>query len=130
LVDIITKKETQDLILVESLSVVEEAVKRLEKVQGPIGDIINVKVKNVLQKNSGIAKMKVIKNILTGTSTEASLDVELSPSDIVNVQYCPITSVEVERSFSRYKAILRQNRRSFEFENLKMHVVINCNQDN
>jgi hypothetical protein len=74
--------------------------------------------------------MKAIKSILTGTSTEASLDVELSPSDIVNVQYCPITSVEVERSFSRYKAILQRNQRSFEFENLKMHVVINCTQNN
>ena len=41
LVDVIMKKETQDLTLVESLSVVEEAVKRLEKVQGPIGDIVN-----------------------------------------------------------------------------------------
>jgi hypothetical protein len=46
LVDVITKKETQDLTLVESLNVVEEAVKRLEKVQGPIGDIVNAKVKN------------------------------------------------------------------------------------
>jgi hypothetical protein len=119
LVDVIMKKETQDLTLVESLSVVEEAVKRLEKVQGPIGDIVNAKVKNLLQKNSGLAEMKAIKSILPGTSIEASLDVELSPSNIVNVQYCPITSVEVERSFSRYKAILRQNRRPFEFENLK-----------
>ncbi|KAL4122933.1 hypothetical protein QTP88_015174 [Uroleucon formosanum] len=100
LVDVITKLETRDLTLVESLSVVEEAVKRLEKVQGPIGDIVNAKVKNVLQKNSGLAKMKAIKSILTGISSEASLDVELSPSDIVNMQYCPITSVEVERSFN------------------------------
>jgi hypothetical protein len=74
LVYVITKKETQDLTLVESLSVVEEAVKRLEKVQGPIGDNVNAKVKNVLQKNSGIAEMKAIKSILTGTLTETSLD--------------------------------------------------------
>lgn len=74
--------------------------------------------------------MKAIKSILTNISSEASLDVELSLSDIVNMQYCPITPVEVERSFSQYKTILRQNRQSFEFENLKMHVIINCNQDN
>lgn len=114
----------------ESLSVVQEAVKKLEKFQGPIGNIVNDKVKNVLQKNSGLTEIKAIKSILTGISSEASLDVELSPSDIVNMQYSQITSVEVERYFSRYKAILRQNRRSFEFENLKMHVIINCNQDN
>ncbi|KAL4127330.1 hypothetical protein QTP88_011505 [Uroleucon formosanum] len=76
LVDVITKLETRDLPLVESLSVVEEAVKRLEKVQGPIGDIVNAKVKNVLQKNSGLAEMKAIKSILTGISSESSLDVD------------------------------------------------------
>jgi hypothetical protein len=32
----------------ESVSLVEEAEKRLEKVQGPIGDIVNAQVKNVL----------------------------------------------------------------------------------
>jgi len=47
----------------------------------------------------------------------------------MKMQYCPITSVEVERSLSRYKAVLLPIRRSFEFENLKMHI-INCNQDN
>lgn len=103
MVDAITKLETRDLTLVKSLSVVEEAVKRLEKVQGPIGDIVNAKVKNVLQKNSGLAKIKAIKSILSGISSEASLDVELSTSDKVNMQYCPITSVKVERFFSRYK---------------------------
>ncbi|KAL4120993.1 hypothetical protein QTP88_013584 [Uroleucon formosanum] len=123
----------QDILLPpesSSSSSSSEAVKRLEIVQRPIGDIVNAKVKNVLLKKSGLAKMKTIKSILIGISSEASLDVELSPSDIVNIQYCPITSVEVERSFSRYKSILRHNGQSFEFENLKMHVIINCNQDN
>ncbi|XP_050061427.1 uncharacterized protein LOC126551598 [Aphis gossypii] len=129
LVDVITKLETRDLTLVDSLNIVEETVKKLEKVQGKIGEIINTKIKNILQKNSGFAQIKAIKNILTGCSSEVSLDVELTPSDIAKMQYCPITSVEVERSFSRYKAILRPNRRSFEFENLKMHVIINCNCD-
>ena len=93
MVDVITKLETRDLTLVESLSVVEETVKKLEKVQGPIGDIVNAKIKNVLQKNSGITEIKAIKSIRTGISSEASLDVELSPSDM---QCSPITSVEVE----------------------------------
>jgi hypothetical protein len=91
---------------VESLNVFEEAEKRLKNVQRPIGDIVNAKVKNVLEKNSGLAEMKATKIIVTGISSEASFNVELSPSDIVIMKYCPITSVKVERSFSRYKAIL------------------------
>ena len=68
-------------------------------------------------------------NFLTSRTSEVSLDEELTPSDIVKMQYCPITSVDVERSFSRYKAVLRSNRRYFEFENFKIYV-INYNQDN
>jgi len=45
------------------------------------------KLKNLLQKNSGLAEMKAIKNILTGILSDDSLDVELAPSDIVNEQY-------------------------------------------
>jgi hypothetical protein len=42
------------------------------------------------------------------------------------MNYAPVTSVDVEKLFSRYKAILRSNRRNLKFENLKLHVVSNC----
>jgi len=32
-------------------------------------------------------------------------------------------SCDVERSFSKYKAVLRDNRKSFQFENLKMQFI-------
>jgi hypothetical protein len=55
------------------------------------------------------------------------LGVKLEPTDIGVFKYAPVTSVDVERLFSRYKSILRPNRRSFLFENLKKVVVCNCN---
>ena len=55
------------------------------------------------------------------------LGVELGPTDIGVFKYAQVTAVDVERSFSRYKSILRPNRRSFLFENLKKLVVCNCN---
>lgn len=61
----------------------------------------------MLKKNSDLVKMKAIKIILTGISSEISLNVDSSPSDISNMQYSPITLIEVEISFSRYKAVLR-----------------------
>ncbi|XP_033607792.1 protein tramtrack, beta isoform isoform X2 [Cryptotermes secundus] len=42
-------------------------------------------------------------------------------------KHAPVISCDVERSFSKYKAIVSDNLRSFKFENLKMHVVIQCN---
>jgi hypothetical protein len=44
------------------------------------------------------------------------MELNLSPSEI---KYAPITSCDVERSFSWYKSVLRPNRRTFHFENLK-----------
>jgi len=88
------------------------------------------KVTNVLNKNPGLAQMKIIKNIHTGLYNEVLLEIgDLSSSDIVKMKFPPITSVEVERSFSRYKVVLRPNRPSSEFDNLKLHVIIQCNQD-
>jgi len=71
------------------LTVVEETIRRLEKIQSPIGKIVNAKVKNVEQKkfrsstNQSFSTDQVISNI------------EYLPSDIV-VKYALVTSVEVK----------------------------------
>lgn len=64
--------------------------------------------------------MKTIGIFLTGHSSEISLDVELTTSDKVETQHCPITSVKIKSSFCRYKAVL--NRRFFKFEIVKLHI--------
>jgi hypothetical protein len=53
----------------------------------------------------------------------------LNSSDLTPLKYAPVTSCDVERSFSHYKIILSDNHRSFLFDNLKTHVVIHCNAD-
>jgi len=57
------------------------------------------------------------------------MDIEFAPSHISNMKHAPLTSVDVERSFGRYKSILRPNRRTFKFENLQMYIVSNCFED-
>jgi hypothetical protein len=42
------------------------------------------------------------------------------------MKYVPVTSVNVEKSFRRYKAILRLNRHDLKFEYLKLYVVSSC----
>lgn len=41
------------------------------------------------------------------------------------MKYAPITSVDVEESFSCYKKIQRSNRGHFKFEYLNLYVVSN-----
>ena len=46
---------------------------------------------------------------------------------LAKLKYAPCTSCDVERSFSRFKAVFRSNRQSFAFENLREHLVVHCN---
>jgi len=72
----------------------------------------------------------IISNILNGT--EENIDEELgdlNASVMVYFKYAPITSVDVERSFSQYKNLLTDKRRSLLLENIKEMLIIQCNSD-
>ena len=43
-------------------------------------------------------------------------------------KYAPVTSVDVERSFSLSKHLLGDRRQGFKFESIKKMLVISCNQ--
>jgi hypothetical protein len=55
---------------------------------------------------------------------------ELSSNNFTFFKYAPITFCDVERSFSRYKTMLSDNRRSFLFENFTMCVIVYCDYKN
>lgn len=88
-----------------------------------------LKLKNILEKNSSLSKLKHISNILDGEENTniGELLGELTCNGIVYFKYAPIVSVDVERSFSTYKTLLAVNRRKFKFENVAKHLIIQCN---
>jgi hypothetical protein len=66
--------------------------------------------------------------VLTGESFDTScIEEELTAADLVHFKYAPIVSTDVERSFSKYKTVLPDNRRPLTFENLRMLIVTYCN---
>jgi len=87
------------------------------------------KFKNGLEKNSGLSKLKYISNILDGKENRSISELlgEMICYDIVYFKYAPIVSVDVERSFWAYKTFLADNHRTFKFENLAKHLIIQCN---
>lgn len=80
-------------------------------------------------KNNGFKVLKNISAILDGENTTSrdGIPEDLTLNDMVHFKYAPVTSVDVERSFSSYKNILSDRRRSFLFENLKNHLIVQCN---
>lgn len=86
------------------------------------------KLQKVLNKNEGL---KIIYNIndLNEGSAEMHPSLEVySLNEIVAFKYAPIVTCDVERNFSEFKALLRDNRRSITFENFKHHLVVKCNK--
>ena len=80
---------------------------------------VSEKLKMVLEKNVGYITICQISKIIDGEPS-AGFTTELSPSEISAFLYESITSCDVERSFSVYKSILAYNRKTFEFENLRI----------
>ena len=72
--------------------------------------------------------MKIIANILQGDKDVTMADI--SPKDLAGFKYAPVTSVDVERSFSSYKHILSDRRQGFNFENLGKILIIYSNSEN
>lgn len=82
------------------------------------------KFENILQKNSGFSTLCTIQRILKGKEDYQNLDPRFDQDDVKFFMYAPITSCDVERSFSQYKNILSERRRSFTFNNLKQYLVV------
>ncbi|KAF2894828.1 hypothetical protein ILUMI_11351 [Ignelater luminosus] len=107
--DIMEALETRGMTLkdqLEKLSFVEEKLKILP---GKKGKVLQQKFENVFGNNSGLKQMK---NFEIG-----SIPSDMDPFRLSCYTYAPITSVEVERSFSVFKNLLDNRRHSFVDKN-------------
>lgn len=124
----ITKLQTTKLPLIESIETFESMRENLPQLRGK--PLYLKKFDQVVARNKGFIHMKTIAIILsTGKTTQSnSIIDELTPDELNAFRFAPITSCDVERTFSMYKNVLSDNRRSLLFENIKKYVVIVCNQ--
>jgi hypothetical protein len=96
-----------------------------------VGDNVFAKLQSVLHQNEGYSTICKISDIRSGKqATFEEDDPEIRRNDFTFFKYAPITSCDVERSSSRYKTMLSDNRRSFLFENFTMCVIVYCNSEN
>jgi division protein CdvB (Snf7/Vps24/ESCRT-III family) len=107
----ISKLENTKIPLSESIQIIDLSISKINESVGPTAELIKNKMNVVLNKNSGLKTIKCIRNILCGIVDEDTMELNLSPSEITAMKYAPITSCDVERSFSRYKSVFRPNRR-------------------
>lgn len=95
-------------------------------------EFLQNKVTAILHRNKGIRKLLPILLILQPGCATLGLQPDcvpnLQPAALAAFFYAPLTTVDVERSFSRYAAILRSNRRRFQEDNLRKYMLVHCNR--
>jgi len=120
--------EASGVLLSETINTIKKIETTWSLAPNVIGETISNKLNNVLMKNNGFKVLKNISAILDGENTSRDgIPEDLTLNDMFHFKYAPVTSVDVERSFSSYKNILSDRRRSFLFENLKNHLIVQCN---
>lgn len=123
----IKQLEAQGLSLSQSIAIFSGIRKNLEAV--PQKDFLHKYVQTI-NKNVGLTLLSKISNALDGRELSERSDFidSLSPEQLNSFKYAPLTSCDVERTFSAYKRILNDTRRRFTIENLAKHIVIHCNK--
>ncbi|KAF0701519.1 DUF659 domain-containing protein [Aphis craccivora] len=125
LVKSIKKLESSNLSLFDATKIVDETILNMKMVSGNNGRIIKEKVSDLIHKNGGFQILKQISDVLSGKK-ECYLPPNFTPMMSTCMKYAPITSVDVERSFSTYKMILTEKRTNMTPQNMEMYIVINC----
>lgn len=120
----ITQLEKRNVDLKDSIKIIQTVEEKLAKVEGLVGIEVLNKYREILNKNPGYGTLCKVAKILAGEG--ANSNVTLSPEAISSLKDAPITSCDVERSFSAYKMVLSDRRQNFTMANLEKYLIIYC----
>jgi hypothetical protein len=116
--------------LFDSIKITETISGIVKKLQGQHSDSIKTKLDSVLNSNAGYKMICKICKILSGeeeSMPNLGLPEDMILDDFSYFKYAPITSTDVERSFSKYKNLVTDNRRSLKLDNIKKSMIVQCN---
>ena len=100
---------------------------QIENLPGALKVKIRAKWISILTRNPGLNEIQGIRDNLTGNTPQFDLDRPLFTYEIASFKYAPVTSCDVERSFSLNKSTLSDHRRNRTFENLRMMLFVSSN---
>ena len=124
--DCIRRLECSAQPLSTTLAIIEGIKTSLARNEGPEAQRIRTKLEKVLQWNPGFKTMKLVQMAIQGDGVSDEISRYTVP-ELAAFTYAPMVSVDVERSFSRYKDLLSDRRQCLTAENAKYHVIPLCN---
>lgn len=122
----ITSLEKRGETLVNNMHVFKKATSCISEAPGDVGKDVKAKCERVVSGNKDLEQMKNIAKVLEGKIEADCIDLKIE--DIMCFKYAPVTSVEVERTFSHLKYVLSDRRHNLTPDNLKKMLVIMSNQ--
>ena len=117
--------EKRNFLLTDPTDFFEGLMREVGNITGATEEKLRLKAESLMYKNPDYCKLKAIANILRGS--RANIPGDSSPAELASFKFAPITSTDVEWTFSKLKAILTDRRHGFTFDNLKMALVVHCN---
>ncbi|KAJ4445155.1 hypothetical protein ANN_06956 [Periplaneta americana] len=125
----ITRLEKSQQEMPEALKLIEEMTQRINETPStPVTERVKQKWKSILCTNDGYGTLCNINSKLVDIESTENKGLSLRDcNDVRFFRFAPITSYDVERSFSQYKLCLADNRKRFTFETLKMCLVVHWN---
>lgn len=103
-----------------------DSMKKLEKEMMETKDVFEI-LDLVKSKLDNISLEKFNKCMDKNPDINYFRSFEWGMDILIAIKYAPLVSVDVERSFSRHKSILRDNRNRFTNEQLEMFNIVNFN---
>ena len=116
--------QTKGAPLADSLKIISDITASI--VSAP-DKAVKEKLASVLKKNEGLRILSAVATIKVDKIYMFKQFENASPHAIATFKFAPIVSAEVERSFSLYKIFLIDNRRSFLYENVRKHLIVQVN---
>ena len=117
---VIDKLQSHTILLTSGVHEVEKLSQT--NFQGAVGQTIKRKFEAVLQRNPGWEELQSLSKVLSGE--EASIKEGWTSQDIICMKHAPVSSADVERSFSKMKYLLSDRRLNFTIENMAAHLII------
>lgn len=123
---LITSLEGKSMSLKDSFKIFQEAENIIKGIPGELGVKLQEKLSLVLRKNPDFDSILKVHQLLNCNSENNSEIDNIAREHIVKYKYAPLTSCDVERSFSAYKMIFSEKRQNLTVENLEKIIVVYC----
>lgn len=122
----IKKVQSASLSINDSLKIIHKTYQDISKLNLSVkGKSIFNKLKLVLNKNSGYSTLKTMNELLQGKEIELQSQTHRATIDFFKkFKFAPITTADVERSFSLLKWIFTARRRSLTVPNVEKILIV------